>query len=57
MEQLFPNETITTVSYGTNDLGYPIVLVATASGKIAILQGDGYCVEPTFKVSYRSNPC
>jgi hypothetical protein len=51
MTQLFPGKTITTVSYGTNDDGYPIVLVATDDGDIVILQGDGYMVYPEFRIT------
>jgi hypothetical protein len=48
--QLFPNKTITTVAYGTTELGYPMVLVATSDGHVATLQANGYTVEQEFTV-------
>lgn len=50
LTQLFPGKVITTVAYGTSDLGYPIMLVATADGCVTTLEADGYNVYPEFKV-------
>ncbi len=50
MKQLFPGKTITTVSYGTNDNGYPVVLIATSEGDIITLTADGWTVAPEFIV-------
>lgn len=54
MKQLLPGKTITTVSYGTNDNGYPIVVVATAEGDIVTLTADGYTVDPEFIVTHKT---
>lgn len=51
MQQLFPGQTITTVAAGTDDNGYPCVLIATADGDIMVLTADGYNVDPEFKVA------
>jgi hypothetical protein len=48
MKQLFPGKVITTVSYGTSELGYPIVLIATAEGDIVTLSANGNAVYEEF---------
>jgi hypothetical protein len=48
MTQLFPGKVITTVSYGTSELGYPIVLIATAEGDIVTLAANGNAVFEEF---------
>ena len=55
MKQLFPGATITTVAYGQDKEGFPMVLVATSDGDIVTLTADGHDVEPDFKLAIRIN--
>lgn len=54
MIQLFPGKVITTVSYGTSDNGFPIVLVATSEGDVITLTAEGHVVNETFTLKVLS---
>lgn len=56
MIQLFPGKTITTVSYGTDDIGFPVVLIATSDGHITTLTAEGRDVDLEFTINVLPSP-